>query len=43
MQQIVQISYNGFCALGGLTNPKLFSQARRNGSHVYIVYYLRRF
>jgi hypothetical protein len=36
----MEISYKGFCALGGLTNPRLFSRAMRNGTHVYIKYYL---
>lgn len=43
MNSIQQISYKGFCALGGLINPRLFSQTKRNGSHVYIVYYYRSF
>lgn len=38
----IQISYKGFCALGGLTNPKLFSQVRRNGSYMYITYWFVR-
>lgn len=35
------ISYKGFCALGGLTNPKLYTETRRNGSYVYTIYWLR--
>jgi hypothetical protein len=38
---IEQISYKGFCALGGLTNPKLFTRTFRNGSYIYTVYYMR--
>lgn len=41
MTAVAEISYKGFCALGGLTNPKLFTQVRRNGTYVYSVYYLR--
>lgn len=39
MSHIREISYLGFCALGGLNNPKLFSKACRNGSYVYIKYF----
>lgn len=35
-----QISYAGFCALGGLTNPKLFTKVLHNGSYSYTVYYM---
>lgn len=28
-----QISYLGFCALGGLTNPRLFTRAVYLGKH----------
>ena len=35
---VQEITYKGFCALGGLTNPRLFTQVRRNGSYTYIIY-----
>ncbi len=43
--QICPISYLGFCALGGLTNPKLFTGVVRNrrGEYLYTEYYYRRF
>lgn len=34
-----EISYRGFCALGGLTNPRLYSRVCWNGSHHYIKYF----
>ena len=35
------ISYNGYCALGGAENPRLFSRAVYNGNHfMFIRYYL---
>jgi len=35
------ISYNGFCALGGLTNKKLSTKAIYHGKYfMYIKYYL---
>lgn len=30
---MTQISYLGFCALGGLTNPRLFTRAVYLGNH----------
>lgn len=38
---VEQISYRGFCALGGLTNPRLFTRVRRNGTYVYSTYWMR--
>ena len=29
----VEISYDGFCALGALTNPRLFTRAVYLGKH----------
>ena len=37
-----EITYLGFCALGGLTNPRLSSSVCYNGTHRYIKYYMRR-
>lgn len=37
-----QISYKGFCALGGLSNPRLFTKAVYLGKYyMYTAYYLR--
>lgn len=37
----VRISYNGFCALGGLTNPRLFTRPIYNGRHfMYTAYFV---
>lgn len=36
----MEISYKGFCALGGLTNPRLSRRVCWNGSHSYIKYFL---
>ena len=35
-----QITYNYFCALGGLSNPSVRKVERRNGTHVYYTYHL---
>lgn len=35
-----QISYKGFCALGGLTNPKLFTRTNKYGGKIYRTYYM---
>lgn len=38
-----QISYNGYCQLGGALNPNLMRKARYNGSHFMgFIYYLYR-
>jgi hypothetical protein len=36
----MQISYKGFCALGALTNPKLYTRTRYNGRYFYTTYHL---
>ena len=39
----VPITYLGFCALGGLTNPRLFTRTFRNifGSYTTDYYFIR--
>lgn len=34
-----QISYKGYCALGGASNPLLFTRVMRNGSYTYTTYW----
>lgn len=40
MDRFVEISYNGFCALGGLTNPRLSTRDVRDarGDFLYTKY-----
>ncbi len=35
-----EISYKGYCFLGGAKNPALMSRFYKNGSHSYIKYFL---
>ncbi len=35
-----QITYEYFCVLGGLSNPRCAKCHRRNGSHEYFTYHL---
>lgn len=35
-----EISYNGFCQLGALTNPKLFARTISHGTLIYRRYYM---
>lgn len=35
-----QITYEYFCILGGLANPKVRKVERSNGSYVYFTYHL---
>lgn len=34
-----QITYEFFCLMGGLSNPKMAKVQRRNGSYVYYTYH----
>jgi len=34
-----QITYDYFCSLGGLSNPRCDTRLRFNGEHSYTVYY----
>jgi len=34
-----QITYNGFCFMGGLANGRLSKIAHHNGSHTYYTYH----
>lgn len=44
MKQIEELTYNGFCALGALTNPKLFTRAIYIGKHFsHTIYLIRNF
>lgn len=36
-----QITYEYFCVLGGLANPKCYKIQHRNGSYHYETYHLR--
>jgi hypothetical protein len=36
-----EITYEYFCALGGLSHPKCYTRVFRNGSYVYSKYYKR--
>ena len=36
------ITYNYFCQLGGLSNPKCAKIQRRNGTFIYYTYHLVR-
>jgi len=40
IEYMIEISLKGFCALGGLTNPKLFTETVRNrrGQYLYTRY-----
>ena len=38
-----QISYETFCQLGALRNPKLCRIGKQNGSYHYDTYHLRRY
>lgn len=39
---IQEITYKGYCALGGAANPKLFSRPIYLGKHfMYMAYYMR--
>ena len=35
-----QITYEYFCVLGGLANPRVQKVMRHNGTHVYYTYHL---
>jgi hypothetical protein len=35
-----EISYQFFCTLGGLANPKVGKVLHNNGSHIYFTYHL---
>jgi len=35
-----QITYEYFCVLGGLSNPRCQKRLHRNGSHSYFTYHL---
>ena len=38
----MRISYEGYCALGGASNPRLWSRPIYNGGHfMYTAYYMR--
>ncbi len=39
---MIQITYKGFCALGGLTNPRLSTRAIYLGGHYHHTIYLFR-
>lgn len=39
---VVQISYLGYCALGGAANPRLFSRAEYLGRHYHSTTYWMR-
>ena len=45
MEPYVEIGYKGFCALGGLTNPRLMTRALRNarGEYLMTIYLYRRY
>lgn len=38
-----QITYEYFCVLGGLSNPRASKVERRNGSYVYHTYHYHRY
>jgi len=40
MGQHNQITYEYFCVLGGLSNPRCVKVLRRNGTHIYFTYHL---
>jgi len=37
-----QLTYKGFCALGGLTNPNLYTISIYNGKHFMYIAYMTR-
>jgi len=35
-----QITYEYFCVLGGLSDPRTFKRMKTNGNHFYFTYHL---